>query len=81
MSYYTPTCRPLEAPPEYRCDTCGSYDCDCQDERLCDNCGTVNDNGEDWCDRCIVVNAQACGDWDGDSIAAHRRLFPDASTC
>lgn len=33
------------------------------------------------CDPCFVANAEACGDWDEESIAAQRRLTPDPSTC
>lgn len=41
------------------------YFCDCGSE--------VGADGE-MCDRCIVENAEGCGDWDEESIKAKQRL-------
>ena len=32
---------------------------------------------EDWCDDCLVANAESCGDWTNESTAAQRRLMPN----
>lgn len=29
---------------------------------------------EDWCDHCLVANAESCGDWTDNDIAAAERL-------
>lgn len=44
-------------------------------EHLCDWClaRPVESSGE-VCDRCLVENAENCGDWDEESIAAKERL-------
>lgn len=47
---------------------------------LCDDCGDPVFDQEQarqcWngCDRCLVENAKACGDWDEEALAAQQRL-------
>lgn len=41
----------------------------------------LSDHGDIVCDACLVKNAQECGEWSSESIAASRRLTPDPSTC
>jgi hypothetical protein len=42
---------------------------------FCDwNCNTEVKHDGDVCDACLVDNAEACGDWDEESIAAAERM-------
>lgn len=50
------------------------------DEPTCDWCGLVTFHG-DFCDRCLVTNANDCGDWDNESIAAFHRINNTPTTC
>lgn len=38
------------------------------------NCERLVDVPGETCDECLVKNAEACGDWDPESIAAAKRL-------
>jgi len=47
---------------------------------VCEDCGTVQNvfhvpGYYDFCDECLVRNAEACGDWDEPSTAAAKRLL------
>ena len=40
----------------------------------CDNnCGTKVKDEHQWCDACLIANAEACGDWDDEALAAKQR--------
>lgn len=63
-----PTCSAIGHAPKF------FYD---EVEHVCDwcLCCPVESSG-DVCDRCLVENAEKCGDWDAESIAAKERLNP-----
>lgn len=45
------------------------------DQHVCDNgCGKSVENLGQWCDLCIVSNAQTCGDWDDEATEAAERI-------
>ena len=55
------------------------------DTFICDfklfGCNAEVDHYGQVCDPCLVANAEACGDWCNDSIAAHRRMHDAPITC
>ena len=75
MSYWQAQGRPDNAyepdAPWNRSETVGEL-------IVCEECGgEVHDPKEyagNWCDKCLVINAKKCGDWDDESLAARERL-------
>jgi|JI6StandDraft_1071083.scaffolds.fasta_scaffold1067325_2 hypothetical protein len=55
-------------PLRYTCEQCHEDVPEEQAQTSLDRTGSV------WCDRCLVENAQACGDWDEESLEAQKRL-------
>ena len=59
----------LDPGPEF-CASCGAAD-----PKHLTNMGSAR-HPEEWCDTCLVENAESCGDWTNESIAAQQRLMP-----
>ena len=59
--------------PEY-CAICGVAD-----PKHLTNIGSAM-YPEEWCDDCLVQNAESCGDWTNESTAAQQRLMPEHPT-
>lgn len=59
---------PDAEPEEYTCVECGAS--------VPEEHAEVSKkwSGDVYCDRCLVQNAESCGDWGGDSLAAAYRM-------